>query len=85
VNGPFIMAIDIARFTDIEQFRAQSEAQCEAVTDCLPAEGVDAVLLPGQPEIAMRAIRERDGVPIPDSTWQELQALAQEHGVMLTA
>lgn len=84
VNGPFILAIDIARFTDLEQFRAQSEAQCEAVTGCLPAEGVEAVLLPGQPEIAMRAIRERDGVPIPDSTWQELQALAREHGVMLS-
>jgi hydroxycarboxylate dehydrogenase B len=51
------------------------------VTSCLPAEGVEAVLLPGQPELAMRAARERDGVPIPDSTWQELEALAREHGV----
>jgi LDH2 family malate/lactate/ureidoglycolate dehydrogenase len=42
---------------------------------------VEAVLLPGQPELAMRAARERDGVPIPDSTWQELEALAREHGV----
>jgi LDH2 family malate/lactate/ureidoglycolate dehydrogenase len=51
------------------------------VTGCLPAEGVEAVLLPGQPELAMRAIRERDGVPIPDSTWQELEALARDHQV----
>ena len=29
----------------------------------------------------MRAIRERDGVPIADSTWQELEALAMEHGL----
>ena len=83
VNGPFIMAIDIARFTDLERFRSQAEAQCEAVTGCLPAEGVEAVLLPGQPEIAMRAIRDRDGVPIPDTTWQELQALARDHGVLI--
>jgi LDH2 family malate/lactate/ureidoglycolate dehydrogenase len=84
VNGPFILAIEIARFTDLEQFRAEVEAQCAAVTGCLPAEGVDAVLLPGQPELAMRAIREREGVPIPDSTWEELQALARAHGVTLT-
>ena len=81
VNGPFILAIDIARFTDLGAFIAQTEAQCDAVTGCLPAEDVDAVLLPGQPELANRAIRERDGVPIPDSTWAELQILAQEWSV----
>ena len=39
VNGPFILAIDIARFTDLERFRAEVEAQCAAVTGSLPAEG----------------------------------------------
>ena len=85
VNGPFILAIDISRFTDLERFRAEVEAQCTAVTDCLPAEGVEAVLLPGQPELAMRASRERDGVPIAESTWRELQTLARDHEVALPA
>jgi LDH2 family malate/lactate/ureidoglycolate dehydrogenase len=83
VNGPFILAIDISRFTSLERFRAEAEAQCEAVTRCLPAEGVDAVLLPGEPELATRAIRERDGIPVADSTWAELEALARQHGVTL--
>jgi uncharacterized oxidoreductase len=82
VNGPFILAMDIARFADPEEFRQQAEAQCAAVTGCLPAEGVENVFLPGQPELATRAVRERDGVPIPDSTWSELLELAQEHGVV---
>jgi LDH2 family malate/lactate/ureidoglycolate dehydrogenase len=81
LNGPFILAIDIARFTDLDTFIAQTEAQCDSVTGCLPAEGVDAVQLPGQPELTTRAIRERDGVPIPDTTWAELKALAQECAV----
>jgi LDH2 family malate/lactate/ureidoglycolate dehydrogenase len=85
VNGPFILAIDISRFTDLERFRAEVEAQCAAVTNCLPAEGVEAVLLPGQPELAMRALRERDGVPVADSTWRELEELARDHGVALPA
>jgi LDH2 family malate/lactate/ureidoglycolate dehydrogenase len=81
VNGPFVLAMDIGRFSDLDHFRGEVEAQCDAVTDCPPAEGCDAVLLPGEPEIAMRAARERDGVPIPDSTWAELQSLAAEWGV----
>jgi LDH2 family malate/lactate/ureidoglycolate dehydrogenase len=81
VNGPFILAIDIARFTDPEEFRAESEAQCAAVTESLPQDGVDTVLLPGQPELAMREQREREGIPIPDSTWEELCALAHDQGV----
>jgi LDH2 family malate/lactate/ureidoglycolate dehydrogenase len=85
VNGPFILAIDIARFSDPEHFRAQVEAQCDAVIGCLPAEGVDAVLLPGQPELATRAVREREGVPVPDSIWTQLEALAVERGVMMPA
>ena len=56
INGPFILAIDIARFTDLETFRAQVEAQCDAVTCCLPAEGSRPCSCPGQPELAMRAV-----------------------------
>jgi LDH2 family malate/lactate/ureidoglycolate dehydrogenase len=85
LNGPFILAIDIARFTDMDTFIAQTEAQCAAVIDCLPAEGVAAVLLPGQPELAARAIREREGVPIPDSTWGELEVLAEDWNVAFPA
>jgi LDH2 family malate/lactate/ureidoglycolate dehydrogenase len=81
VNGPFILAIDIARFSDPEHFRAEVEAQCAAVTDCLPAEGVDAVFLPGQPELMNRAVREREGVPVPETTWRELLDLAKALGV----
>lgn len=83
VNGPFILAIDVARFVEPAFFREQVEAQCAAVNGSLPAVGVDAVLLPGQPELAMAAIREREGIPIPDTTWEELRAVAQELNISL--
>lgn len=81
VNGPFILAIDVARFVDPSVFRDEVEAQCAVVKNSVPAEGVDAVLLPGDPELATRAIRERDGIPIPDTTWAELLVLAKEWDV----
>jgi LDH2 family malate/lactate/ureidoglycolate dehydrogenase len=83
VNGPFVLAIDVGRFTDPDHFRAEVEAQCDAVTCCPPAEGVDAVLLPGQPELATREVREREGVPVAETTWAELVALAQAQGVTI--
>jgi LDH2 family malate/lactate/ureidoglycolate dehydrogenase len=84
VNGPFILAMDISRFTDPAHFRAEVEAQCDAVARCLPAEGVEEVLLPGQPELATKALRERDGIPLPETIWEQLQALSQEHKVALS-
>jgi LDH2 family malate/lactate/ureidoglycolate dehydrogenase len=81
VNGPVIVAIDVSRFSDPAEFRAQAEAQCEAVTTCRPREGVAAVQLPGEPELATREERLRDGVPIPEATWLELRDLAEKQGV----
>ncbi len=85
VNGPFILAIDIARFADPDVFRTEIEAQCDVVTHSLPIDGIERVLLPGEPELATRNARLRDGVPIPDSTWAELTTLAQTHGIALSA
>lgn len=83
VNGPFILAIDVSRFTDPATFRAEIEAQCAAVTESAPAEGIEAVLLPGQPELATREVRQREGIPIPESTWSELTSLADAHHLRL--
>ena len=33
-----------------------------------PVAGVDAVLIPGEPEARMRAERSKNGVPLPDDT-----------------
>lgn len=81
LNGPFIVAIDVARFTDPACFRAETEAQCEVITTSTPREGVASVMLPGDPELATREKREREGIPIPETTWQELRDLAMAQGV----
>lgn len=81
-NGPFVLAIDIARFRPLEAFLGAVEKHAEAVHASAPAEGADAVLLPGEPEVANRARRAAEGIPVPDSTWAELTALAAELGVL---
>jgi uncharacterized oxidoreductase len=49
--------------------------------DTKPAAGIDAVLIPGEPEAAMRADRTRNGVPLPDETWAAIVNTAREVGV----
>ncbi|MGP4115314.1 Ldh family oxidoreductase [Streptomyces sp. 4N509B] len=46
-----------------------------------PAEGFDAVLLPGEPEQRAARAARRDGVPLAGPTWAELGDLAAELGV----
>jgi hypothetical protein len=50
-----------------------------------PAPGFDEVLLPGEPEACVRARRERQGVPIPEETWQAVCKTGAELGMNLEA
>jgi uncharacterized oxidoreductase len=46
-----------------------------------PVAGVDAVLIPGEPEARMRAERSKNGVPLPDDTWAAIVNTARDVGV----
>lgn len=82
-NGPVILAINIAPFVALGLFTDQIDAQCAAVLASPPADGFTDVLLPGDPEHRVRAARESSGIPIPDRTWTELQAMATTLGISL--
>lgn len=46
-----------------------------------PSPGFDQVLLPGDPETSARGARRRDGIELPDATWEAIAGLAAEYGV----
>jgi len=46
-----------------------------------PVEGVDSVLIPGDPERKTRAERTKNGIPLPDDTWAAIVNTAREVGV----
>ena len=80
-NGPLVIALDITAFVPLETFTARVEEQCAEIAAAEPAAGVERVWLPGEPELTVRQVRERDGIPLPDATWTELCALAESIGV----
>lgn len=52
-------------------------AYLELIRTAEPAEGFEAVIVPGERGRAARAARLRDGIPIADAVWARLDELAQ--------
>ena len=46
-----------------------------------PAPGVDRVRIAGDPERETRARRSREGIPMDQTTWQEIHAAAAKVGL----
>ena len=72
--GHFMLALDIARFTDLAAFRSQIDLLLHEIHG-------QSALAPGEPERLTAARREKEGVPVGDATLGELNALAAQLGV----
>jgi LDH2 family malate/lactate/ureidoglycolate dehydrogenase len=69
-GGTVMVAIDVAAFRPVDEFRQHAERLCALLVAAAAPMGV-----PGEAEAATRAVRVRDGVPVDDEVWSELAAL----------
>jgi uncharacterized oxidoreductase len=81
VNNMLSVVIDPDAFGGREAFEAEAEAMLDYIRETAPAEGVDRVRLPGDPERESSARRMADGIPIDDGTWSQLREAALSVGV----
>jgi ureidoglycolate dehydrogenase (NAD+) len=72
--GHFMLALDVARFTDLGTFRSQIDLLLQEIH-------AEHALAPGEPERLTAARREKEGVPLGEGTLGELNALAAQLGV----
>jgi len=79
------LAIDVARFMPLEEFTARMELVRDTLKSSPPAAGFDEVLVAGEPEWRMEAVRRREGIPVARGIWTELSALAARLGVAVPA
>ena len=77
-NGTMLMALNIANFVSPEQFAAEADEYCDSLHATPTVAGFSEVLLPGEPEMRSRRQRRAAGIPLPETTWQSIQALADE-------
>ncbi len=79
--GHFFGAMRIDAFRTAEEFKEHMDTWITRFRHATPAPGHEKVLIPGDPEREMEAIRITEGIPVVDSVVDEITALAQKLGV----
>src|ERR1700712_4303854 len=80
-NGMLAIYIDPKVVDTSSYFDGEITRYSDFIRATKPVAGVEAVLVPGDPERKMRADRIKNGVPLPDDTWAAIVNTAREVGV----
>jgi uncharacterized oxidoreductase len=82
-NGIFMIAIDVAQITNLDQFKKRVDNLLRTVKNSATAPGYNEILIPGEPERRKKAERQKKGIYIGDKTWDDLVSLATELNVKI--
>lgn len=74
--GVMLLVIDPSLFGETAAYRNLVDRTLDQAKATPTAPGVQEVLYPGEPEARTRALREREGIPIPEALWSEFEAVA---------
>ena len=80
-NGVLMIALDIANFTTLDDFYDHVDGLVAHVKDAPTAPGFEEILTPGEIEARQTEHRLRDGIPIDDETWRQIQETATQVGL----
>jgi uncharacterized oxidoreductase len=81
LNHMLTVIIDPDRLVDRAWLTAELDAVIEFVKSSRPAKSDGSVLVAGDPERLMRDRRRRDGIPMNDTTWEEIIQAAEKVGM----
>jgi LDH2 family malate/lactate/ureidoglycolate dehydrogenase len=79
-KGDLFVVLDPTALGDAAALREATSVYLAQVRASRPMPGSDAVRIPGERALRLRAERLRDGIPIDDATWGAVQALSHELG-----
>jgi LDH2 family malate/lactate/ureidoglycolate dehydrogenase len=80
-TGQAIVAVDPGAFGDVQAFKARVDQVVREMRGSERMPGVDRIWLPGEQSHERRAIRARDGIPLPPALLRQLDKVAQELGM----
>lgn len=76
-GGALITAIDISAFTDIETYLDEVEEFANYVRSAEKLPQTKDIYAPGEMEETVKTHRNKDGIQIPDVTWEEIVGIAK--------
>jgi uncharacterized oxidoreductase len=79
-NGVFCIAINPDAFVGLETFKEKS-AEAIKVIKSRPPEESETILIPGDPERLSKEQRLREGIPLPEDTWEQITKLCSSLGI----
>ncbi len=81
--GHFFGAMRIDAFRPAEEFKHHMDNWINRFRNATPAPGCDRVLIPGDPEREMEAVRMKEGIPINDTVYNDLLEIGKRFGLQL--
>jgi uncharacterized oxidoreductase len=81
INNMFAVLVDPARLAGVDWLRRETDGFVDYVKASPPADAAEPVLVPGDPERAARADRERTGIVVDATTWEEIVEAGEKLGV----
>ena len=81
INCMLSIIIDPSKLVDNSFYAEELDATLKWVKASTPIDPDKPVLVPGEPEQIMKAERETNGIPIDDTTWEELLISAESVGI----
>jgi len=78
LNGMLAIVIDAKRLGTAPAFEREARLFLDWLRKSRPAPGFDRVRIAGEPEREMREKRTRDGIPVDDTTWEEILRAADK-------
>lgn len=77
-NFLFLEALNISSFTPINEFKGRMDDLIMAMKTSKTAPGYSEILIPGELEFKTERTRLKEGIPIPETTWEQLAKTASE-------
>jgi uncharacterized oxidoreductase len=75
-DGVFLLAVSVEAFCAPADFREEVQGLIRHVKSSPPQSGFSEVFLPGEPEAQRKEQRLREGIPIDEGIWRQVQELS---------
>ena len=81
IAGVFLIVVSPSCFGAGQRYQEMVSQTVEVAKKVPPAPGFEEILMPGELEARARSRRAREGVSLPEATWQDLVKVGERFGV----